>query len=255
MAGFTSESVAAFRRNGWPTCVGISGRLGSEYAYFFEAMTKLRDKFLNVPLDAVLHPPSSFAQRSAKNQQAAVAAAPPVEQRELTAQEWFERGFNSDDLDETVRFYTEAIRLQPNYAKAYCNRGVAHGKKKDYDGAIKDLTEAIRLQSEDTLAHRSQAFAYLNKSHCDDNDIVSSLLDYEDSLLVQRDGADFYYNRGIARYHKGDYDGAVEDYTETIRLKPHCAEAYYNRALVLEIKGEVEAAQRDLDEAKRLGHK
>ena len=32
MAGFTSESVAAFRRNGWPTCVGISGRLGSEYA-------------------------------------------------------------------------------------------------------------------------------------------------------------------------------------------------------------------------------
>lgn len=33
MAGFTSESVAAFRRNGWPTCVGISGRLGSEYAY------------------------------------------------------------------------------------------------------------------------------------------------------------------------------------------------------------------------------
>ena len=32
MAGFTSESVAAFRWNGWPTCVGISGRLGSEYA-------------------------------------------------------------------------------------------------------------------------------------------------------------------------------------------------------------------------------
>lgn len=33
VAGFTSESVAAFRRNGWPTCVGISGRLGSEYAW------------------------------------------------------------------------------------------------------------------------------------------------------------------------------------------------------------------------------
>ena len=32
MAGFTSASVAAFRRNGWPTCVGISGRIGSEYA-------------------------------------------------------------------------------------------------------------------------------------------------------------------------------------------------------------------------------
>ena len=32
MAGFTSESLAAFHRNGWPTCIGISGWLGSEYA-------------------------------------------------------------------------------------------------------------------------------------------------------------------------------------------------------------------------------
>jgi hypothetical protein len=32
VAGFLSESVAEFRRNGWPTCVGISGRDGSEYA-------------------------------------------------------------------------------------------------------------------------------------------------------------------------------------------------------------------------------
>jgi hypothetical protein len=32
VAGFPSESVAEFRRNGWPTCVGISGRDGSEYA-------------------------------------------------------------------------------------------------------------------------------------------------------------------------------------------------------------------------------
>ena len=28
----TSEQAAWFRRNGWPTCVGISGRHGSEYA-------------------------------------------------------------------------------------------------------------------------------------------------------------------------------------------------------------------------------
>jgi CRISPR-associated protein Cmr6 len=34
VAGFRSESVAAFRRNGWPTCVGISGRIGSEYAHW-----------------------------------------------------------------------------------------------------------------------------------------------------------------------------------------------------------------------------
>ena len=40
MAGFTSESVAAFRRNGWPTCVGISGRIGSEYARWGKKLSR-----------------------------------------------------------------------------------------------------------------------------------------------------------------------------------------------------------------------
>ncbi len=39
MADFGSESVAAFRRNGWPTCVGISGRLGLEYAHLAACIT------------------------------------------------------------------------------------------------------------------------------------------------------------------------------------------------------------------------
>jgi len=35
--------------------------------YFFEGMTKLRDKFLNLPLEAVLHPASKDAQRAAND--------------------------------------------------------------------------------------------------------------------------------------------------------------------------------------------
>ena len=35
-------------------------------AFFAEAMNRLRDNYLNIPLDAVLHPPSLFAQESIK---------------------------------------------------------------------------------------------------------------------------------------------------------------------------------------------
>ena len=50
MADFGSESVAAFRRNGWPTCVGISGRLGLEYAHCFNRATAYcRNAFGNLP--------------------------------------------------------------------------------------------------------------------------------------------------------------------------------------------------------------
>src|SRR6516165_3588845 len=57
--------------------------------FFIEAMGRLRDKFLNVSLDAVLHPASLSAQRAAKDQKAAALTAPAVQVEELTATEWF----------------------------------------------------------------------------------------------------------------------------------------------------------------------
>jgi hypothetical protein len=64
----------------------------------------------------VLHPLSLSAQRAATQQKTAADTAPAVQQEELTAQQWFERGFAAGDIDEKLRFYTEAIRLKPDYA-------------------------------------------------------------------------------------------------------------------------------------------
>jgi hypothetical protein len=47
-------------------------------AYFSAAMDSLRRKYLDVPLDAVLHPASPSAQRAATEQKAAAEAAPEV---------------------------------------------------------------------------------------------------------------------------------------------------------------------------------
>lgn len=137
-----------------------------------EAMGRLRDKFLSVPLDAVLHPVSLFAQRAATDQSAAAHAAPPVQEKELTAQQWFEQGFAAFDVHEKLRFYTEAIRLKPDYAKAFNNRGKTRSDKGDVEGAEQDYTEAIRFKPNYAIA---------------------------------------YYNRGLARRTKGDVEGAWQD--------------------------------------------
>jgi hypothetical protein len=47
--------------------------------FFFEALKRLRERFLNVPLDAVLHPPSISAVRAASKHQVAAASAPEVD--------------------------------------------------------------------------------------------------------------------------------------------------------------------------------
>ena len=41
--------------------------------------------------------------------------------------------------------YNEAIRLKPDYAVAFNNRGNARRAKGDIEGALQDYDEAIRL--------------------------------------------------------------------------------------------------------------
>jgi hypothetical protein len=96
---------------------------------FVEAMDRLRDRYLNFPLTAVLHPAPLPAQQAATQQKIAANAARPVQERELTAQQWFERGFAAVDLDERLRFYSEAIRLKPDYAGAFNKRGAGRRAK------------------------------------------------------------------------------------------------------------------------------
>src|SRR5204863_2376067 len=84
--------------------------------FFDAAMGRLRDDFLNVALEAVLHPPSPDVQQFSRDQQAAAAVEPAVLEQELTAQTYFERGIQATDFAEKMHFYNEAIRFKPDFA-------------------------------------------------------------------------------------------------------------------------------------------
>ena len=159
-------------------------------------------------------------------QQAAAGAAPAVGQEELTAQEWFENGFNAVDPAEKVRCYAEAIRLTADFSEAYNNRGNARRDKGDIEGALKDYAEAIRLKPDDADAYYNRGNARYGKG-----DLEGALKDYAEAIRLKPDYATAYNNRGAARRDKGDIEGALKDYAEAIRLKPDDATAYYNRGL------------------------
>ena len=148
---------------------------------------------------------------------------------------------------EAVKHFTEAIKLNPDHADAYNNRGAAYYKKGDVDSAISDYTEAIQLNPDHADAYNNRGAAYYKKG-----DVDSAINDYTDAITRNSRSATVYNNRGNVYVDKGDFDEAISDYTEAIELKSDYADAYYNRGTVYAKKGDFDKAIRDFDKAIQL---
>ena len=59
--------------------------------------------------------------------------------------EGYARGQAGQSGDKVVADLSRAIELEPDYARAYRNRGAAHAKKRKWDHALQDFTRAIDL--------------------------------------------------------------------------------------------------------------
>ena len=64
--------------------------------------------------------------------------------------------------------------------------------------------------------------------------------------------AEDYFERGNAKLHKGDLDGALADYDKAIELNPDYVVAYNNRGFTKSKKGDLDGALADCDKAIEL---
>ena len=86
------------------------------------------------------------------------------------AKVYYDRGFDSFlklDCAKAISDFTEAIRLDPKLAVAYCNRGIAYEKQHNFDKAISDYNEAIRLDPNFALAYYNRGIMYEERRNFD----------------------------------------------------------------------------------------
>jgi lipoprotein NlpI len=148
------------------------------------------------------------------------------------------------DLDRATDDFTEAIRVDPNYADAFYHRGEAWLNARDFDRAIADYNEAIRLDPKHAKAFNGRGVAWWRKGNLD-----RAIADYGDAIRLDPNYAAAYKNRGTAWYFQGDYDRAIADCTEAIRLDPKNADAYNVRGTAWRNKWDLERALADYTEA------
>ena len=115
-----------------------------------------------------------------------------------SAEDLFNSGLaksEAGDIPGAIADYTAAIRLNPNYAKAYNKRGIIHGRNlQDYPAAKADFDRAIEINP-------NYGDAYYNRAK----------VRY---FLEDKPGAIADYQKAAELYQK---DGKIEDYQDTMK--------------------------------------
>ena len=186
------------------------------------------------------------------------------------------------DLDRAITDYSEAIRVDPEYAHAYFNRGIAWAKKGELDRAIADYSEAIQLDPKDADPYRNRGDAYASEKdyehaiadyteairldpadannfnlRCwiralEGKDLNGALADCNESLRLRANDGNTFNSRGLVQFRLGAFDAAIADYDTAIARNANDAESLYARGVAKLKKGDAAGGNADIVAAKAI---
>ncbi|MEG4456650.1 tetratricopeptide repeat protein [Microcoleus sp. N9_A1] len=126
------------------------------------------------------------------------AESAPILIVQNSAEDLFNSGLaksEAGDIEGAIADYTEAIRLNPNYAKAHNKRGIIRGRNlQDYPAAKADFDRAIEINP-------NYGDAYYNRARVRE-------------FLEDKPGAIADYQKAAELYQK---DGNTNDYQDAIQ--------------------------------------
>jgi len=127
-----------------------------------------------------------------------------------------ERGYQrmlSGDLKGALADYNEVVKLEPNEADNYINRGLVKEKMHDLSGALADFSHAIKLDERNPKAWvcRGNVVSKLNNWK-------EAIEDYTVAAALDNSYGHAYYNRGIAYQNSGNPAAACADLKTAVKL-------------------------------------
>ena len=168
---------------------------------------------------------------------------------------YMSHSFDDRDLDDAIKMLNEAIRLDPNFARAYytlgrcyVHHGQGYGGHKYFELADQALSRAIELDPNLPGARLQMVYVYLHRGEKDC--ALATLAD------VRRDAPNdptVFIIAGMLYRLNGLYDKALRQYDKLLELNPKdIVIASYNRGRILTYRHEYDAALEEFDKARAV---
>jgi len=147
-----------------------------------------------------------------------------------------------------VSEYKEALRINPNFAEAHFNLGVAYQEKGNHKEAIAEYQKTLQIYPNYLEAHNNLGILYFRKGMLD-----QALVEYQKTIEIKPDYAKGYYNIGSVYREKKKTDEAITSFQKALEINPSFAEAHYSLAAIYYGKEEFKLALEHCDQAGKLG--
>lgn len=156
--------------------------------------------------------------------------------------------FDKGDLKMALSEWDKIVAQYPDFADAYCYRGLIKGYSGDMDGAIEDLSMSIVLAPEDSYSYVSRGNIYMKQGKKD-------LAEQDFRKIIEIEDASGKYDCIQYAYQGiGQDDKAVAAMNVIIARDTADANTYYNAACLYSRMKNKEKALEYLDKSFRKGY-
>jgi tetratricopeptide (TPR) repeat protein len=135
-----------------------------------------------------------------------------------TSKEWYIKAISEAEkgnVSNAIKYYTNAIEINPNKASFYNNRGILYTDSKMYNEAIADFNKAISIISDNSLYYNNRGL--LNKS-C--KNYIEALNDFNRAIELDPKNPDYLIKRATIYNFLKRFEEADEDYKQALHYDP-----------------------------------
>lgn len=169
------------------------------------------------------------------------------------AEAWYNRGVTLLDLErngEALCSFEEATRHKPDLAKAWYNRGVTLLRLKQYEKALSSFEEALRFKPDNALAWVGKGFALLSLGR-----YKEALPCFDKGVELEPENAWAWHGKGAVLLKLERRGKALFSFERALKLNPEDAVAWGGRGGALFMLKRVEEAKKSFEKALSLREK